>query len=133
MLRGGAAPCARGSTPLALRLQKPELSFVYIRWCKRADRALQLALLAAAATAAARLAGAALGLAARALARTALGAALPANGAVAALPAAVVAAAAALFARRRMGTDVADVLAEQVQSTETDEAGKGQSGTRPAY
>ena len=128
----GALPALFAPNTLAM-LQKPELSFVHIRWRKRADRAAQLALLAAAATATAQLACTALGLAARALARTALGAAfrtaLPANGALAALPAAAAAAAAALFARRRMGADIADVLAEQ--TTESDEGGK--SGTRPGY
>ena len=106
---------------------------MHIRWRKRADRAAQLALLAAAATAAAQLACAALGLAARALARTALGAALrtalPANGALAALGPGLAAAAAALFARRRMGADIADVLAEQ--NTESEEGVR--SGTRPGY
>ena len=59
----------------------------------------------------------------------ALRTALPANSALAALPAAAAAAAAALFARRRMGADIADVLAEQ--NTESEEGVR--SGTRPGY
>lgn len=47
-------------------------------------------------------------------------------------PAAAAAAAAALFARRRMGADIADVLAEQTTDENNPYEG-GKSGTRPAY
>ena len=42
----GALPALFAPNTLAM-LQKPELTFVHIRWRKRADRAAQLALLAA--------------------------------------------------------------------------------------
>jgi len=103
----GAAPRLFAPNTLAM-LQKPELSFSHIRWRKRADRALQIAILAAAAAALAKAAALALGLAVRAVARTALPPA--ARPLALALPLAV-AAAAALSLRRKMGGDVADVMA----------------------
>ena len=125
----GALPQLFAPNTLAM-LQKPELSFTHIRWRKRADRALQLALLGAAATAVARLLRAALGLAARAVTQLLGGGAGSGVGRLlTALPVAAAAGAVALFLQRRAGSDVADVLAGQ--TTEDDK--KQGAGTRPGY
>ena len=137
-----ALPAVFAPNTLAM-LQKPELSFVHVRWRKRADRALQLALLATLATAAARLAAAALAAATAALGRTALGASVPPflRPLLVCLPA--LGSALALAGRRRsVGGDVADVLAAQTTPAEP-EADEGPAeltassasggGTRPGY
>eukprot|EP00908_Phaeocystis_cordata_P022341 Transcript_4762.p1 GENE.Transcript_4762~~Transcript_4762.p1 ORF type:complete len:515 (-),score=176.67 Transcript_4762:94-1638(-) len=125
----GALPQLFAPNTLAM-LQKPELSFTHIRWRKRADRALQLALLGAAATAVARVLRAALGLAARAVTQLLGGGAGSGVGRLlTALPVAAAAGAVALFLQRRAGSDVADVLAGQ--TTEDDK--KQGAGTRPGY
>ena len=117
----GALPQLFAPNTLAM-LQKPDISFARIRWRKRADRAAQLVLLAGLATAAARLASTALRLALRALP---VGAP---RALASALPIAATAGAAAVFLRRKMGSDVADVLAGQ-----TSDDSKNGEGTRPGY
>lgn len=89
-------------------LQKPELSFGAVRRRKRQDRALQLAILAATATAATQATLAALRLAVR----------LPPIASAAPLGALAAAAALGLFRRLGARRDVADVLAMQEKGLE---------------
>jgi hypothetical protein len=103
----GALPRIFAPNTLTM-LQKPELSFGAIRRRKRQDRLLQLCLVTAVLAAVGSVAAAIAAAAVRIAARTTLPAA--ARPLAMALPFAA-AAAAALVVRRKVGSDVADVMA----------------------
>ena len=140
---GGLPLLGKAFAPNTLAmLQKPTISFTAIRWRKRVDRAVQLAILATFATCAAKLAAAAIKAAVRALATTVVPYVM-ASGArkLVAIPLAL---AVAGYAGARMsnptiqslmrggkGGDVADVLASQ--TTVKDDLGEKKIGTRPGY
>uniref|UniRef100_A0A7S4MW82 Uncharacterized protein n=1 Tax=Prymnesium polylepis TaxID=72548 RepID=A0A7S4MW82_9EUKA len=120
-------------------LQKPDLSFAHIRWRKRLDRALQLSIIGTVAALVGRVAAAALAFAVRGIARAPLPPLARPLLVAAPLAAAV---AAALGVRRRVGGDVADVLASQVEVAPEPEAEDGAGdttaprervGSRPGY
>jgi hypothetical protein len=116
-------------------LQNPDLSFVQIRWRKRADRAAQLAIIGAALAATARIAVFCVFGAIRYVGdvKSPLGA----SRAFLFASSASAAAAAALRrrrARRSGGSDVADLLASQTKAAASNEEGSSEtSGTRPGY
>jgi kynurenine 3-monooxygenase len=132
----GALPLlGRAFAPNTLAmLQRPTISFTAIRWRKRLDRAVQLAILGAGLTLAGKLAARALGAAARVVLGSVLPAAL-ARPKLLALPALVaVAAGAAAFKQSLRGGDVADVLAQQTAPSASAESKEpASSGTRRGY
>jgi hypothetical protein len=130
---GGLPLLGKAFAPNTLAmLQKPDISFVAIRWRKRFDRALQLALLGTGLTCVAKGIARIVGAAMATILPRVLPTALSRRKWAPLL--AVAAAAAATVAVKQLlerPSDVADVLASQ---TSTAEAGGDQpAGTRPGY
>lgn len=99
-------------------LQKPELTFVNIRWRKRRDRFLQLAILAAGLGVVGKAVSTAIAVALRAATR----ATLPPSARPLAMALPFLAATAmAITMRRRVGSDVADVMAATASAKDNED------------